>query len=78
MKKVLMLVFAMVIAVTFATPGFAQRSGPGENSGPPERMEKEKPAKEMKAHKKKMKKRHKKIEKDMKMEGPAHEPDHRE
>ena len=78
MKNVLMLVFAMVIAATFAASGFAQRSGPDENSAPPERMEKEKPAKEMKTHKKMMKKRHKKTDKEMKMERPAHEPDHRE
>jgi len=32
----------------------------------------------MKTHKKVMKKRHKKKDKEMKKEGPAHEPDRRE
>jgi acid phosphatase family membrane protein YuiD len=77
MKKVLMLAFAIMITVMFTATGFAQRPGAQENSATPERMEKEKPAKEMKAHKK-MKKGHKKMEKETKKEGPAREPDHRE
>jgi len=81
MKKVLMLVFAIMVGVTFAATGFAQRPGPDENSPPSERMEKEKPVKEMKAHNKTMKKKpkrmekkHKEMKKEMKKEGPTHEP----
>jgi hypothetical protein len=77
MKKTLMFLFAMMIAAAFTATGFAQGPGP-ENSGSHEKMEKEMPAKEMKVHKKKMKKKHKKVEKEMKTERPAHEPDRTE
>ena len=81
MKKLLVVFFAMMVAVAFAATGFAQGPGPEKMEKEQMKADKKMDREEMKAdkkmekkHKKLIKKKHKRMEKEMKKEGPPHEP----